>query len=664
MKLAASLLAFGTVFLLSACGSSPTISSFTADKSAVNLGESVNLSWTVDGAESLTLNGGAVTGTSATVSPKKTTVYSLTATNGHGSVSSSPVTVTVTVQNVVKDDWTLYGPDHYSGNTLTVDVPNLGLNEHLAIIAMNLGDEDVDPSVPVPNATLTVTGTNPVFSARPAPPPVAQASAQMAVGNGPELEAKRALRERGLRGHEVVRAKEAQLLADAARRQKAGLKGGPAVTAPLYRTGVAASAAPTNTNFCVQQGVAPGSPYARKSATLKKETAHALFYLDDDDASDYAPYETGVAGDIWITLGDLWENTIYPADTQTFGAESDVDGNGKLIIFFSRELGAPDPVTQSVTLGYYSANDVLLKDFPSDYPKDTTSDCSGGGSNGADMFYMNSLYNLATTPDEAESVIADSYPDTLGHEFQHLINFNQKHLVPGDYSVAEDTWINEGLSVTAEDIIGFGWNGPGGRSDANAYLTDLAFDYSNNPFLRYFNASFSNWSGDPVGNYQGAHAFFRYFTDRMGEGILKNIVQTTQAGTDNLARVLGEPFDQAFAEWATALLFSNESNEPSTKFDFTGANWSPLHAKLTASAGCGPAFPYPNRAGYLQYETFDNGTAKAALRSLGFNVFVTNAGLNQPVTLTVTPTQSGVQPEVAVIRFSGSLPDGRQLSCN
>jgi hypothetical protein len=649
-------LAVGAVLLLGACGSAPVIKSFAADKASVNRGESVQLTWAVEDAESLTLNGNTVTGSAATLTPTETTTYTLTATNGHGAASSAPVSVTVTVSNEVTGQWTVLGADRYQDGKLVIDVPSLGPDEHLAIIAMNLDGEDSDPSVPVSNATISVSGTNPVASARP-PPAAPVTQALLAAGNGPDgSDGSGGLlrRAQALRGHEQLRAQEVRVLQDAAKRQQAGLKLGPSrSTAPL-RT---ALVAPTNTDFCVQQGIAAGAPHVRKTATLKKETAHALFYLDDDDALDYAPYETGGVDDIWNKLGDLWDGTIYPADTQTFGGESDVDGNGKLIVFFSSELGGPS--SGGVVLGYYWAGDVV-------YPLDLSTDCAdpdGQGSNGADMFYMNSLANLRAAGYQDADVIDGSYPDTLGHEFQHLINFNQKHIVTGNYTTSEATWINEGLAVTAEDVIGFGWNTASGRDSGNAFLTDQPYT-ADAPYLRYYNASLTVWEGDPIGNYQGAHSFFRYFADRMGEGILKDLVQTSQVGIPNLTDVLGESFDQAYAEWATALMFSNETSSPDSRFDFTGANWDPLHQKLTAANTCSTSFPYPGRPGYVQYETFDvSGQAEATLRQDGWNAFVTNAGLGQPVSITVTPTQSGVQPAVTVIRFTGSLPDGRQSEC-
>lgn len=78
----------------------PVISSLTASPNTITRGRSSILTWAVQGAASLTVNGVAVTGTQATAAPTATKAYTLAATNGSGTVTS---TVTVTVN----DDGTL-----------------------------------------------------------------------------------------------------------------------------------------------------------------------------------------------------------------------------------------------------------------------------------------------------------------------------------------------------------------------------------------------------------------------------------------------------------------------------------------------------------------------------------------------------------------------------
>ena len=83
-------------------GSPPVISSFWASPSTVNSRQPTALSWTVTGANFLTLTPsvGAVTGTSVVMSPAVTTTYTLTATNIFGSRTAT-VLVTVAPQSLL-----------------------------------------------------------------------------------------------------------------------------------------------------------------------------------------------------------------------------------------------------------------------------------------------------------------------------------------------------------------------------------------------------------------------------------------------------------------------------------------------------------------------------------------------------------------------------------
>src|SRR6266853_5004 len=84
--------------IVAACGGSgssaptgprPAISSFTASPSWVTAGQGATLSWSVSGATSLSVDGlGAVTGSSAQVTPAADTTYVLTASNEFGSTQA------------------------------------------------------------------------------------------------------------------------------------------------------------------------------------------------------------------------------------------------------------------------------------------------------------------------------------------------------------------------------------------------------------------------------------------------------------------------------------------------------------------------------------------------------------------------------------------------
>jgi hypothetical protein len=81
----------------------PTINSFTASPTGINLGGISTLSWATTGATTITITPGTFASTSASgttnVSPEATTTYVLTATNAAGSVTAT-ATVTLTAATV------------------------------------------------------------------------------------------------------------------------------------------------------------------------------------------------------------------------------------------------------------------------------------------------------------------------------------------------------------------------------------------------------------------------------------------------------------------------------------------------------------------------------------------------------------------------------------
>ena len=95
----------------------------------------------------------------------------------------------------------------------------------------------------------------------------------------------------------------------------------------------------------------------------------------------------------------------------------------------------------------------------------------------------------------------------------------------------------------------------------------------------------------------------------------------------------------AIADWATALLFSNEAASPDPRFDYLGSGWAPLHARLR----------------HLDWQGLGGQGATVSLRVDGISVLVTGASSGGPAALTVY-SSAAVKPYVVVARFSGDLP--------
>jgi len=477
--------------------------------------------------------------------------------------------------------WQIFAPEDFSGDSLRADFAQLAPGERLAIIALNVGGND---------------------GARAAFEPIGTADPQPAALLAPAASALRAAAPAPLL-HEAVRAHEQAVLLEA-------LANGIPSPAPA-----GSAAPPDRTSFCIARGLDFGNR-VRKSAVRVLSTAHAVFYVDEEDLSHYP------AG-FFDTLGGLFESRAYPADRLAFGAESDVDGNGKLFVVSSHELGAH--LNGGWLLGYFG-NDDLLR------PRDVTPWCGAGGSNGADIIYLNDVANAQANGFSADEASSSVFPATLAHELQHLINLNQRCLVRR-CNGAEETWLNEGLSKVAEDLAGFGWNAPSGRWEGAQFL-----GRGGDQLRGYDGRSLTRWEGDPIGNYQGTHSFVRYFADRRGADLARRLLQG-RGGVPGLEAALHMPFARAMADWATALLFSNEGGTPDSRFDYLGASWSPLHVRLR----------------HLDWQPLPAAGAQVSLRTDGLAVLMTGPSAGGPAAVTVRSSEA-VKPHVVVARFSGDLP--------
>jgi len=250
-------------------------------------------------------------------------------------------------------------------------------------------------------------------------------------------------------------------------------------------------------------------------ATLLYKTDNVYFFAEDGVQVD----QDGVQ-----TLVDDFQNNAYPTNREFFGSEWNpgVDGDPRLFILYASGLGFS-------IAGYYSSADeysVLAHDF----------------SNEKEMFYINAD---TTGPGDA------SLPGTLAHEFQHMIHWYHDR--------NEETWMNEGSSVMAEFLNGFGADG-----------FDAAFTSS--PDLQ-LNSWSSNPSSDPdtIAHYGAGFLFMTYFLDRFGTESTKALVGDPNNGMRAVDAVLtaegitdpltGQPItsDDVFADWTIANFLADDS---------------------------------------------------------------------------------------------------------
>jgi hypothetical protein len=248
----------------------------------------------------------------------------------------------------------------------------------------------------------------------------------------------------------------------------------------------------------------------------------------------------------------LFDQYLYPIDTVAFGRESDVDGNGVVIVLLTPKVNELSPDCSStgrIILGYFFGGD-LLPPSP-----------SNPGSNQSEVFYglvpdvNNSRCQVSR--DEATSKL----PGTFIHEFQHMISYNQHVLIR--HSSSEDTWLNEGLSHFAEELGGRqvpDAQCPTATTCADEFLAggDLlnAFDYLASP-----ESFFLIEPGNSTGRLEERGAnwlFVRWLADHFGGGtvlgteLTRQLVASAQVGSVNVVARTGVNFSTLVGEWQLA----------------------------------------------------------------------------------------------------------------
>ena len=277
--------------------------------------------------------------------------------------------------------------------------------------------------------------------------------------------------------------------------------------------------------------------FVQVSATAVFTRGHVAIFLDDD-----VPPGGYSQADI-DNVGSLFDDHLYRIDTLAFGRESDIDGNGQVLVLLSDEvnkLGDCSGGASQTVAGFFFAADLRT---------------TFAHSNRGEVFYGWVPGACGVTLGQAISFL----PEVFVHEFQHMISFNQHVLVAGGAS--EATWLNEGLSTFAEELAAR--SVPNERCVNGDCLTqfagsdlDNASTYLSNPESYYLVVP-----GDSVlalAEYGATWLFTRWLVDHfavqqpLGQDLTRRLVQTNQVGYTNVESVTGESFSTLVSQWQIA----------------------------------------------------------------------------------------------------------------
>ena len=251
-------------------------------------------------------------------------------------------------------------------------------------------------------------------------------------------------------------------------------------------------------------------------ATLLGAGDHVEVYVEDVQS---------ISGVTAQAIADEFEANIYDMVRTSFGSESDVDGNGRVILLL---LDILDGFSGSggYVAGYFDPTHLFSTETFSN-------------SNESDMLFMD-VY--PATP------ASDSFYGTAAHEMQHLVNFTNTYLVDG---TQQDIWINEGLSSGAEYL----YAGEHVASRINYYNADPmeTIRYGNNFFV--WNGYWEQVYGDVLADYSTVYLFFQWLRIHASNdsGVYKEILDSSYRDYRAVVSAASSRISSTLNSWETVL---------------------------------------------------------------------------------------------------------------
>ena len=336
------------------------------------------------------------------------------------------------------------------------------------------------------------------------------------------------------------------------------------------------------------------SDFTSVKTVVKAVGDHGILVQDVNSPSG------GFTSGDFAAIATEFDDVIYTTDIDHFGNPSDIDGNGHVVLLYTPVVNAATKRgSESVTQGFFFGGDL----FP-------TAQCAQ--SNLGEIFYL-----IVPDPDakfsdqRTASDVRENTRGTIAHEFQHMINLGVRIRVNAP---DEETWLNEGLSHFAEEIVG---RAEHGFSDSKELtITDVA----DQPDLKDFNAFFGqnlvrfrNWLRAPgklgatsehadtsLAVRGAAWALLRWSADHYANGNLpaftRDLVAGPQTGVANLTARAGVPFDSLMAGWMVAN-FADNDGVPNLASRYSYVSWDMRNVEAAVNQGAYPLVPTPLSSG-------------------------------------------------------------------
>ncbi len=366
---------------------------------------------------------------------------------------------------------------------------------------------------------------------------------------------------------------------------------------------------------------------------------------------------------------DTLDAKIFAVDTSYFGAPSDIDNNGRIVIILTVQV---NKVLGGGVAGFVFSGDL--------FPRAVCASSDTG-----EIFY-----GQVPDPDDASGTGARSkaavvyqMPSLIAHEFTHDIQFSRRFVLSptAGTNVSMNSWEAEGQAMFAQNavgdaVLGYASGNDNGWTVAHTGQGDRWYGQGFDLLASYFGFAYTSlgknanapeqctlFGGVVSACYGGAfygaaYSFEKYITDRYAaaypggeKGLHHDIIDRNPdlAGAANWATTVGFDFDSVFAQWGAMLYMDDRVSGLAPDLQLPSWNL----ANIFSASG------YNNSIAYLtpyQQDWADFALTKSLRDGSTLYTVLSAGGPHGPLAVRVrsqlgAPLSSGDHPLLWVVRI-------------
>ena len=296
-------------------------------------------------------------------------------------------------------------------------------------------------------------------------------------------------------------------------------------------TGSASVTLGDSETFRVLSSLSSTNAYVEVTATAECVGSNVVFYVDDQVAESELPHD-----DV-LNLCEKFD-AIVAEEIALFGDVSDINGDGYFDVLMTPQVNRLGGMGGGIITGFFNASDL--------YPRSSGNPVS----NGREILHVmvpdpTGRYGVQISRNFA---LSNLLPAVLPHELQHAISYNQHVFM--NKGQPEASWLNEGLSHLAEDLMGQNQENP---SRYAIYLSNPA----SYPLV--------SAASPGLGTRGAAYLFLRYLYEQSEKGpaFIGRMLNTHLTGVTNIETAFDgrdpafDQFGEFFWRWNVALVLTN-----------------------------------------------------------------------------------------------------------